>query len=53
MRQFFLVASLLWSFTGLFAQTITSDISEKKWLYGIYTGINYQNLIAKNKMPNI
>ena len=48
MRQFFLVASLLWSFTGLFAQTITSDISEKKWLYGIYTGINYQNLIAKN-----
>ncbi len=51
MRQFFLVASLLWSFTGLFAQITTSDISEKKWLFGIYTGLNYQNLIAK-KGPN-
>lgn len=48
MRQFFLVASLLWSFTGLFGQTITSDISEKKWIFGIYTGLNYQNLKAKN-----
>ncbi len=48
MRQFFLVASLLWIFTGLFAQITTSDISEKKWLFGIYTGFNYQNLIAKN-----
>jgi hypothetical protein len=48
MRQFFLVASLLWSFTGLFAQTIPSDIKEKKWNFGIYTGLNYQNLIAKN-----
>lgn len=48
MRQFFLVASLLWSFTGLFAQITTSDNSEKKWIFGIYTGLNYQNLIAKN-----
>jgi len=48
MRQFILVASLLWSFTGLFAQTISSDITEKKWIFGIYTGLNYQNLKAKN-----
>lgn len=48
MRQFILVASLLWSFTGLFAQNIPSDISEKKWIFGIYTGLNYQSPKAKN-----
>jgi Outer membrane protein beta-barrel domain len=48
MRQFFLIASLLWSLTGVFAQTTTSDIKEKKWKFGIYTGLNYQSLKAKN-----
>ena len=48
MRQLILVASLLWSFTGVFAQTIPSDIKEKKWKFGIYTGLNYQSPKAKN-----
>jgi len=51
MRQFLLVASLLWSFTSLFTQTIPSDIKEKKWIFGITTGNHYQNLKAKNE-PN-
>ena len=47
MLRFIIMTSLLWSFILVNAQVIPLDLKDHKWVFGIQTGVNYQNLHSK------